>query len=100
MIIYNETFVVDNDIVEEWLAWVKENHIPAVIATGAFDSHQILEVLNSPNEGVTFCIQYFTNAVNRYEDFMLYHLNPIHIKHNQQFENKFVVFNTLMRHID
>ncbi|OKS89615.1 DUF4286 family protein [Mucilaginibacter polytrichastri] len=100
MIIYNETFVVDEGIHEQWLAWVKENHIANIIATGDFQSHQILRVLNSPNEGVTYCIQYFTDHVDKHEHFMLYHMNPLHIAHNQQFENRFVLFNTLMEQIN
>jgi hypothetical protein len=100
MIIYNETFVVDEGIHQDWLAWVKENHIAAFIATGDFESYQILKVMDSPNEGVTYCIQYFTDSVSKYEHFMLYHMNPLHIAHNQQFENEFVLFNTLMEQIN
>ncbi|MCJ8211617.1 DUF4286 family protein [Mucilaginibacter sp. RS28] len=99
MIIYNETFVVEDDIHDEWLQWIKANHIPAVLDTQNFESYQMLKVLNSPNEGTTYCIQYFTDDFGKYEDFMLYHLNPLHIKHNEKFENKFVVFNTLMQEV-
>jgi hypothetical protein len=100
MIIYNETFVIDEEIHQQWLGWMKDNHIPNVIGTGDFQSFQILKVLNSPNEGVTYCIQYFTDDIEKYENFMLYHLNPLHITHNQTFENRFVLFNTLMQQIN
>lgn len=100
MIIYNETFVVEDDIKDTWLSWIKQNHITAIMETGDFSSSQILQVLNSPNEGVTYCIQYFTDSLHKYEHFMLYHLNPLHIAHNQTFENRFVLFNTLMQKID
>ena len=100
MIVYNETFVIDEDIHTNWLNWMKENHIPKVLETGDFQSSQILKVLNSPNEGVTYCIQYFTDDVDKYEHFMLYHMNPMHITHNQAFENKFVLFNTLMEQMN
>ena len=99
MIVYNETYLVDEDIHEQWLHWIKTNHIPAVLNTGNFASHKILKVLNSPNEGVTYCIQFLTDDPARYEDFMLFHLNPLAIAHNQVFENRFVVFNTLMQEI-
>ncbi len=99
MIVYNETFVIDEEIHNQWLAWMKENHIAKVLETGDFGSYQILKVLNSPNEGVTYCIQYFTNDIEKYEHFMLYHMNPMHIAHNQAFENRFVLFNTLMEQI-
>ena len=99
MIVYNETYMVDEAIDQEWLSWIKENHIPAVLKTGNFESSKILRVLNSPNEGITYCIQFLTDDVTKYEDFMLYHLNPLAIEHNRVFENRFVVFNTLMEQI-
>ncbi|QQL49874.1 DUF4286 family protein [Mucilaginibacter ginkgonis] len=100
MIVYNETYLIDEDIHEQWLQWIKANHVPAVLNTGTFSDSKILKVLNSPNEGITYCVQFYTEDPAKYEDFMLYHLNPLSIAHNQAFENRFVVFNTLMQQLD
>ncbi len=99
MIIYNETFVVEASAGAEWLHWMQTQHIPAALATGCFDNHQILEVLDSPNEGVTYCIQYSTDRIERYHQFKEQHLHQLHTRHYQQFENRYVLFNSLMQHI-
>ncbi len=44
MLIYNETFIVDDAIVDEWLTWIKNNHIPSVLDTGAFDSYKLYTI--------------------------------------------------------
>jgi len=100
MIVYNETIIIDDAIVEEWLNWIKNNHIPAILATGAFDGYKVLTVLDSPNEGITYCFQYHTDAIERYSDFYYKHMENLHKVHNTQFEERFVLFHTLMETID
>ena len=36
MIIYNVTVNVENSIVEDWIEWMQDVHIPQVIGTGCF----------------------------------------------------------------
>ena len=100
MLVYNETFIVDDAIVPGWLEWIKTNHIPSILATGAFDSYKALTVLDSPNEGITYCIQYQTDTVERYSDFYYKEMERIHQAHNVQFEERFALFHTLMETID
>ncbi|MEO6852274.1 MAG: DUF4286 family protein [Mucilaginibacter sp.] len=100
MLIYNETFIVDDTIIEEWISWIKNNHIPAIMGTGAFDKYQVLTVLDSPNEGVTYCFQYETDTVERYSHFYYHHKESLHKAHNTQFEERFVLFHTLMETVE
>jgi len=97
MIVYNETVIVDEAIHRQWLNWMQEQYIPKVMATGHFNRYTILNVLDSPNEGVTYCIQYFADKRDNYNSFAAEHLQTLHAIHHQQFENQFVLFNTLMQ---
>jgi hypothetical protein len=100
MIIYNETVIVDEGIYKEWLHWIQTVHIPAVMATGCFKSFQILNVLDSPNEGVTYCVQYSTDTIEKFDDYNTNHLPRLQATHQQQFENLFVMFNTVMQTVN
>jgi len=100
MIIYNETIIVDEAIHKQWLAWMQNEYIPNVMATGYFNSYKILTVLDSPNEGVTYCIQYMTDKLENYNHFNSKHLQGLQAIHQQQFENQFVLFNTLMQTVN
>ena len=79
---------------------MKQVHIPAVMATGYFSAYQILNVIDSPNEGVTYCIQYTTESLETFDQFYHEHLHRLQDLHNQEFENQFVIFNTLMKTVD
>lgn len=96
MIIYNETVIIEEDIHREWLAWMQQVHIPNMLATGHFKSHQVLTVLDSPNEGVTYCIQYMAESKALVDAFFIEHLPQMHQAIHQRYENKLVVFNTVM----
>ncbi len=100
MIIYNETIIVDESIYNEWLNWMETTHIPAVMATGLFNSYRILKVIDSPNEGVTHCIQYNAPTLENYTQFKNTHQLSLQAIHQQKFENKFVMFNTIMQSLN
>lgn len=100
MIIFNDTVIVDEAVHGKWLKWIYDVHIPAVMATGYFDSFQVLNVIDSPNEGVTYCIQYLTSSLENFNHFYTKHLHSLQAAHQQQFENQFVLFNTLMQTVD
>jgi len=100
MVILNETIIIDTDVHADWLNWVKAVHIPAVLATGYFNSHRILQVLSSPNEGFTYCVQYDTDSLeqcNTYLDNVAGHLKNNHLK---KFENKLVLFESIMQQVN
>lgn len=100
MIIFNDTVILDAAVHQKWFSWLHETYIPAVMATGYFSSYQVLNVIDSPNEGVTYCIQYHTDSMEKFSQFYNNHLHKLQAQQNQLFENQFVLFNTLMQTVD
>src|ERR1700748_431239 len=100
MLVYNETIIIEENSYLEWLEWMKNIHIPAIMATGYFDSYKILNVVDSPNEGVTSCVQYYTSTSENFGKFYEEHFNKFQSIHQQRYEHKFVLYNTLMEVID
>ncbi len=100
MILYNVTIIVEEDAHQEWLAWMQDIHIPEVMATGCFASQRLLRVLDSPNEGVTYCAQYVAAHMADYLDYQEKFAPALQADVNKHFENQFVAFRTLMEYID
>ncbi len=67
MIIYNVTINVDTDVHAEWLRWMKETHIPDVMATGLFLDSRICRVLADDEGGITYAVQYTCADMATYE---------------------------------
>jgi len=100
MLLYNVTLIIEDASAEAWLQWMKEEHIPQVMATGMFVSNRLLKVVDSPNEGVTFCAQYIAQSMEDYETYQLVYAPVLQEDINTRFRDKFVTFMTLMEYID
>lgn len=61
MIIYNVTSNIEESIHNEWLTWMKSEHIPQVLATGKFEKALLTRVLVEEDMGgITYAVQYQT----------------------------------------
>ncbi len=100
MILFNITIILDDEIHNEWLHWMKTRQIPDVMNTGCFVSNRLLNVLDSPNEGVTYCVQYISDSLENLNEFKQKHEHMIQANMPEQFNNKLVLFPTVMEFID
>lgn len=97
MIIYNVTVNIDFDVHDDWLNWMKSEHIPDVMNTGLFLESKISRVIAEEEGGKTYAIQYLCESMEIYEDYKNNHAALMQSKHNAKFAGKFVVFRTLLR---
>ena len=100
MLLYNITIILEEAAANEWLAWTQEEHIPALMATGKFVSNRLLKVVDSPNEGVTYCLQFVLNSNVDYESYKAEHAPAMQEELNTRFQNRHVSFQTLMEYVD
>jgi hypothetical protein len=71
MIIYNVTSKVATEIAEAWLQWLTEDHAPAIVATGCFESFRVLRLLEQDeSEGPTYAVQYVAPAQEGYDRYI------------------------------
>lgn len=100
MILYNITVILDESIHDQWLQWIEAHHIPGIMATGMFVSSRLLRVVDSPNEGITYCMQYIAEDMDKYNQYKERFSTTLLAKHDQMFQEKFVSFTTLMEFIE
>jgi hypothetical protein len=100
MILYNVTIILDEEIHVNWLKWLKNEHLKEIMSTGFFISYRVLKVLDSPNEGVTYCVQYIADSVEKHKEYLQIHPNQLQNNLPAEFLKKFVVFSTLMEFIE
>lgn len=72
MLIYNVTVGVDKAIEQEWLAWMKEIHIPGVMNTGLFVGNKIYKVVGvEEGESVSYAVQYIANTLPEINQYLI-----------------------------
>ena len=100
MYLYNVTLIIDDAAADEWQQWMQDIHIPKVMATEKFISNRLLKVVDSPNEGVTFCAQYIADTMEDYDSYQAEFAPALQHELNERFKDRFVAFRTLMEYID
>lgn len=101
MIIYNVTINVEDDIQNEWLEWMKETHIPEVLATGMFADYSFSKLLSRQEDetGTTYVIQYLAPTMKHYEKYIAEFAPSLQQKTIARYGNKFIAFRTLMERV-
>lgn len=101
MIIYNVTVKIDPSIEREWISWMKEEHIPDVLATGKFTESRFVRLLEvDESEGPTFSIQYSANSRGDYDDYIANYSADMRKKGTDRWGNLFIAFRTVMQVVE
>lgn len=96
MIIFNTTVNIENDVREEWLQWMKTQHIPRVMETGFFIENKVCKVLVSEERGTTYSIQYICKSMEDFENFSSLHAPRFQQEISDKYGEKHVSFQTLL----
>ena len=95
MYIYNVTINIDETVHQQWLQWMKEEHIPAMLATGKFSAAKLCKVLVEEDMGgITYSTQYTTKDKTTLEQYYAEDAERLRGEGMQLFANKFVAFRT------
>ena len=101
MVLYNVTVGIDQDIEEEWLSWMKAQHIPAVMDTGMFVEYKIFKVLNQEEEeSVSYSVQYFAESIDHVVKYLKEYSKPLVEAHMQRYKDRHVAFRTLLEQVN
>lgn len=94
MYIYNVTINIEEGIHQDWLHWMKSEHIPAMLATGKFLKALMTRVIvEEKMEGFTYSVQYTTNSKETLERYYAENATDLRSQ-GKHFEGKFVAFRT------
>jgi hypothetical protein len=100
MILYNVTVNIDESVHDEWFDWMKNKHIPDVLATGLFTDNKIFRIKSPDDEsGITYSIQYFCNSMEEYEKYQNEFAPKLQSEHTEKYKDKFVAFRTIMEEV-
>ena len=101
MFVYNVTTKVAHTIQQQWLQWIKEEHIPDIINTGCFTNATILQLLEvDDSEGPTYAIQYFAESKSQYNIYIEKFAPLMRQKAIEKWGDKFIAFRSIMQVIN
>lgn len=95
-VIYNVTVSVDVPVSEDWLDWMKNVHIPDVMATGKFLEAKISKVIGEEEGGKTYAVQYLCSCMEVYEEYRNEFANELQEDHTKRYGKHTAAFRTLL----
>lgn len=96
MILYSVTVNIDHDVHDEWLAWMKEVHIPEVMETGVFIESRICRIHAEEDGGKTYSFQYLAKTMDDYNRYQNEFAPKLQKSHTDKYAGKFVAFRTIL----
>ncbi len=94
MYIYNVTINIDETVHEPWLRWMRDEHIPDMLATGKFLGALMTRVMvEEEMGGITYSIQYRTDSKETLDRYYREDAESLRAQ-SKAFEGKFVAFRT------
>ncbi|NAY92626.1 DUF4286 family protein [Muricauda sp. JGD-17] len=95
MLIYNVTINIDESVHDEWLAWMRDKHVPDMLSTGKFSHAKMTKVLVEEDQGgVTYSVQYTTKDRKTLDAYYHEDADRLRTEAQKMFPNKFVAFRT------
>lgn len=99
MILYNVTISVAPEIEKDWLSWMREIHIPEVMATRKFVDHKIFRLVNEVEGGRTYAVQYYALDMNDIDNYLRDFAPRLRNESMQRYGEKAISFRTLLEQI-
>lgn len=97
MYIYNVTVNIDATVHDEWLQWMKEVHIPEVLATGIFVDNRMAQVMVEEEQGITYSLQYRFKNLEDLDRYQKEYAPGLQAEHSARYKGRFVAFRTILR---
>ena len=95
MLSYNVTINIDESVHDQWLDWMKDKHLPDMLATGKFSHAKMVRVLVEEDlGGVTYSVQYTTQDRSTLDAYYKEDAERLRGDAQKMFPNKFVAFRT------
>lgn len=98
MTIYNVTIKLENKIANEWLQWMKEEHINDIINTGCFKKATIFRLVEVDDaDGPTYAVQYHAESKKDYYRYIQFFAEAMRKKASDKWGNQFVAFRSVLQ---
>lgn len=96
--LYNITTLVAHPIAIDWLKWMKEKHLPAIMSSGCFLEYRLLQLKDQDEtEGLTYSLQLLAANREEYERYLREFAPALREDARQHWGENALSFRTLMQ---
>lgn len=88
-VIYSVTLQVDEAVASEWVEWMRDVHIPEVMATGCFEAWEMRRCLEPVETGgPVYEIRYLCASIEQYGQYQKQHAPALKALHTERYGDR------------
>jgi hypothetical protein len=95
-VVYNVTVNVSEEIHDDWMLWLRQEHIPEVLKTGLFRRAMLMRVHAFEQGGLTYAVQYVADSMENYERYLKEFAPSLRAKTESLFGDQVHAFRTML----
>ncbi len=100
-LLYNTTYHVAHEIVDEWEVWMINEFIPMILTAEGFNSHKLLKIMTDDQHGgISFAMQLMVNNIDDLVNYQEGIKKQLIADMNSKWGEKCLTFATLMEVVD
>lgn len=97
MIVYNVTLAIEPAIEQDFIQWLKEIHLPEVLATGLFNSSELFKVFEGPNKAHgSYAVQYRLDNWEKFQEYQDQYASALQAKTREKFGDNVLAYRTFL----
>jgi hypothetical protein len=101
MLLYNVTITIDLNVHEDWIRWMRESHIPDVMATGQFLSYRMGKLMGHEHtDAEIYTVQYLVKDMTHLRRYQEEFAPRLQQQTRERYDGKFAAFRTVMEVVD
>jgi hypothetical protein len=99
-ILYNVTVSLEAAIYPEWLAFMRENHIPKIFSTGCFSGYKICRIIDQSEESYSVAVQYFAVDEDNFRIYTTKYAPALQKEYTARFGSSAPAFRTVLHALE
>ena len=99
-ILYNVTVSLEAAIYPEWLAFMREDHIPKIFSTGCFSGYKICRIVDQSEENYSVAVQYFAVDADKFQIYTTQYAPELQKEYNARFGSSAPAFRTILHALE
>ena len=98
MLLYNITYLVPEQLSDNWLKWMKNDHVPRIMGTNLFEKNTLLQLINvDEQDGKTYALQLYIISELKFDEYEKKFEPALRSDAKQVWGEQILSFMTLMR---
>jgi hypothetical protein len=99
-VLYNVTISVDSLKYEEWLLFMREEHIPKIFSSLCFESYRICKIIGEEAGGTAVAVQYVAYSTESFEKYNTVFAPRLQAEHQERFGASVAAYRTTLEIIE